>query len=342
MREAAEINAMFAAERAVPAPANDDLDAILADLPLTLEHIRAPVVTDLDGNAIEAETVPACPSTAPALVPDLVTRRPARRARKSLLRERENRAARLAYRRSTITSASAPTVAPLAEHPTPTPANSNTLTPTSPSPQTSTLKTDPKGGRRKKSRARLVASWEEAGELARLDYVNRAGMLRGRPFAWTLNVAPDVEKAANDNARGALDYLRRAVDRSLKRVPALKDAALPMWLVVETTDAGRIHLHGACFTDDPEHLPAIARALARAGGAWSGAGREYQVDLAPQRDPDAWAAYPVKRQARTRRHLREAADLALDVHVPIASWSRDLVADAKRLLGRERRAIGRL
>ncbi|MER2249497.1 hypothetical protein ABS772_06160 [Methylorubrum podarium] len=250
----------------------------------------------------------------------------------------------MAYRHSQVISATAPLAAPLAKQPTPIPANSNT--PNTPS-TTKGKSAQTKGRakektRTKKSRARFHATWEESGELTKLDYINAAGALRGQPFAWTLNLSPDVEQAANDNERGPLDYVSRRVRRHLDREPMLQGAALPLWIVIETTDSGRLHLHGAIFLDNSEFAPAIRRALSRAGGAWDAkAGEEYQTDLAPQRHPDIWAAYPLKRQGRTRRHVRDARALKHDAPVPIATWSRELVADAKRLLEEERRAIGR-
>ena len=82
----------------------------------------------------------------------------------------------------------------------------------------------------------------------------------------------------------------------------------------------------------PAELP-LARALT-AGVVVEGA--EWLV-----RHPDAYASYPFKREAQTRRHIRQATGQDEDAPVRIAAWSRDLLADAKRLLAEERRAIGR-
>lgn len=322
----------------LPLPANDDaeLDAWLTDLPVELEHIPAPVVTDLDGNHVEHEPHHTLPSL--RLKRILVPKRSSKRLPKSQARDRENRASRIAYRRSGVTTATHPLAGPLAKQTTPDSANTNTPS----QALSSTPSKSRKGGRPKKSRARFIANWNEAGDLGRLDYVNRAGALRGRPFAWTLNISPDVEKAANDNARGALDYLARRVRLNLGRQPALRDERLLSWMVIETTDAGRLHLHGAIFTDNPELLPSIREALTKAGGIWNAkAGHGYQTDLEPQRDLDDWSAYPLKRQGRTRRHLREAAGLSADAPMQIATWSRELIPDARRLLDEERRKIGR-
>lgn len=323
---------------ALPLPANDDaeLDAWLGDLPVELEHIPRPIVIDLDGNHVEHE--PHHPLPSPPVKRMLVTKRGSKRLPKSQARDRENRALRIAYRRSGVTSVTHPLAGPLAKQTTPDPANANTPSQT----LGSTTSKSRKGGRPKKSRARFMASWNEAGDLSRLDYVNRAGALSGKPFAWTLNISPDVEKAANDDARGALNYLARRVRLNLDRQPALRDQQLLSWMVIETTGAGRLHLHGAIFTDNPELLPSIRDALTKAGGAWSSeAGHGYQTDLEPQRHLDHWSAYPLKRQGRTRRHLREAAGLLADAPVQIATWSRELIPDAKRLLAEERRKIGR-
>jgi len=333
-----------------------ELDALLADLPFDLAHRPAPVVTDLDGNPVEEPTAPlSIPMQAPGLKQETVTRQRPARARKSQARDLENRVARMAYRRSRVTSATSPLAAPLAQNPSSTPSNLNTPSdlpdpsdpnaPTDLNPSTSPTQAKTPNALAKtkgrKSRARLMASWDEAGELTKLDYVNRAGAHQGDAFAWTLNLAPDVEKAANDNGR-PLDHLWRRVNSCLAREPALASASVPLWLVLETTPAGRLHIHGGLFVANPELLPAIERALAKAGGEWGAtAGREHQLDVGPQRTPDAWAAYPLWRQGQTRRHLREAAGLEPDAPVRIATWSRGLTADAKRLHAEERRAIGR-
>jgi len=297
------------------------------DAAVVLDPEFEAVLARFEAIGVANDDVPAAPS----LKPDLVTKRPSRRLKKSSLRDRKDRSTRMAYRRIATGAAEAPAGRPLAEHP---------ITPSKPITKPTTSITKPTT-KRTKARKRHLATWEEAGDLTRLDYINAALMVHGWRYAFTLNLAPDVIAAANDNARGPHDAYHRAIARALARVPP-PQGELMFWLVTETTGEGRQHLHAAVAVPCPDLLPAIEEALVRVGGWWRGPGREYQLDLEPQRHPAAWSAYPLKRQARTRRHIREATGLDANASVRIASWSRGLVPKAKRLLAEERRAIGRV
>ena len=303
-----------------PARVEDpELDALLD----TLDD----VVPDDEPSPAPANDNPA----APALTRRLVTKSPAparTRKRRTGLRQREDARDMRSHGRASEDEA--------VEHPAPP-----SPTPTSPSPShTQTKKTKPKArttittpGRR----ARMIAPWKDAGELPRLIAVNRGLAELGVPFAFSLNIDPALILAANDNARGALDYLRRRVALALKRAFGKTP---PMWLCVETDDDGRPHLHGGLALNDnhdPAHVEAV---LAKAGGAWTRKGSA-PADVRVQWEPDGWAVYPLKRMARTRRHLREAASLGPDARVPLVSWSGDLLEVGRRVHEEARRAIGR-
>lgn len=313
-------------------PANDDvltLDQRLAGAD-TLDEMLA----ILDAEDERATVIPApanddqAPAPAAPLNSILVTKKGRARRAKSHLRDREDAESRRTYRKGGTSSAVAGKSASSARH----------LTPPTPSHTNTTTTTKTKRGRTKTSRTRLLASWDKAGDMTRLGYVNDALALHGDRYAFTLNLSPDVIRTANDNARGPVDHYRREIARQLVKV--IPDRDVPMWFVLETTEEGRQHLHGAIALNDND-VPAVRQALKKAGGTWVGHGRGHQLDLAPQRLPDAWAAYPVKMQARTRRHVREAIGLDPDAAVPITSWSRCLIVEAKRLLADERQAIGR-
>lgn len=299
--------------------ADPELDALLD----TLDD----VVPDDEPSLAPANDNP----TAPALTRPLVTKSaaPARtRKRRTGLRQKDARDMR-SHGRVLEDEA--------VEHPAP-PSLSPTSTPihtTSPAqtkkPKARTTITTP--GRR----ARMIAPWKDAGELPHLIAVNRGLAELGVPFAFSLNLDPALIVAANDNARGALDYLRRRVALALKRAFGKTP---PMWLCVETDDDGRPHLHGGLALNDnhdPAHVEVI---LAKAGGAWTRKGSA-PADVRVQWEPDGWAVYPLKRMARTRRHLREAAGLGPNARVTLVSWSDDLREVGRRLHNEARQAIGR-
>ncbi|ACK86126.1 hypothetical protein [Methylorubrum extorquens] len=302
----------------VPAPANDDLadylDRELADLPLDFSDVPpAPIVSNLDGSPAEPEPAPV-PS-----VPDLVTRaaaRPRRKRRRSGLRQREDARRMRAHRRADAEE--------VVNH-LPTPANTNTKT-----SKTTPTETKPK------AITRRIASWDDAGELPRVIAMNRALDRFGVPMAFSVNFDPRFIKAANDNARGQLDYYRRRIAMALKRAVGETPA---MWIAVETDDDGRQHCHGGMARTDRHDPAVVLDALAQAGGNWTTQGSA-PADLRPQHAPDGWAIYPFKRAPRTRRDLREAAGLDAAARVTLYSCTDDLRTEAKRVYEEARRAIG--
>ncbi|WP_410824348.1 hypothetical protein [Methylobacterium oryzisoli] len=267
---------------------------------------------------------------APALARNLVKPKRPGRARKSVRRDREDAIRRGAYRASSNgtsgTSNAGPSVGPLplSPLPLPTPANTNTITNDN-APITKT----------KAKRKRAPASWRNAGDLTRAVYINDALSEFGTPFAFTVNLGPDVIKAANENRRGFVDLIRRRVERHLEKELGPSCA---WWFRIETTKDGRPHMHGAVAANGNE-LPAVRRALSKTGGTWCGAGKCYQTDVRVQDRPEGWARYTVKAAGQTRRHLREAAGLPATHNVPLSASSSNLKPVAKRLHEEERRAI---
>jgi hypothetical protein len=307
-----------------PTPANDDRPT--EDEPEDKDE-STPAIVSPTGEPLE--------KPAPALAPlkfDLVTKSGSARRRKSPLRDRQDAASKRNCRRSTQAPAEGNAKAPISKHSLPplTPHQNDNQK------QQSKEKTQEKAKRRTKSRARYVATWIEAGDLTRIGYVNDSLAIQGRRFAFTVDLSPDMIKAANDNPRGPLDFYWRKLSREwAKRLP---DHELAGWLVLETTQDGRQHLHGGIAVDhNGTMIPAAREALTATGGDWVGR----DAYLKPQQHPIAWARYPLKRQARTRQHVRKVLGLDPEAPVRIACWSKSLVKDAKRLLEIERRAIGR-
>lgn len=318
-------------------PANDDvLDALLADLPFDLPHVPAFVVTDETGapvtDVVTTAPVPVASaprSSAPVVVTDVVTKAPARTRRKRVrsgLRQREDA--------RTMRAAARGRAEEVVEHLPPPSSTSSTSTSTT---KNANDNDEPGTTKTSTGRGRMIASWENAGELPRIIATNRALDRFGVPRAFSLNISPELIRAGNDNARGQLDYHRRRIALALKRAFG---AAPPMWLVIETEDDGRQHLHGGIALTDRHDPAAILKTLSKACGDWTtqGSAPAYWRD---QYDPDGWAAYPLKRAPRTRRDLRQAAGLPPDARVGLYAASAELLAEGKRIHDEARQVIGR-
>jgi hypothetical protein len=298
-------------------------DAIPADDEEHAAPATAPVSANDNARTFDIDE-PEDDEPAPTLVRGLVTSPSRRRQRVSDLRQSEDA--------RSMRARGQPLPGEVVEdlsHPTPTQAEK-------PKGETHAQR-KPKGGRPKTSRARSIASWEDAGEKPRIIAINRALAEFGTPFAFSLNLDPDLIRAANDNARGFLDHVRRKVVRTLKRALG---RVFPIWLVVETDNDGRPHLHGGIALNDNDRPDEVEKTLAKSGGDWTRPGSA-PADVRRQWCPDGWACYPLKRLERTRRHLREAAGLDPDARVTLYSVTDDLREAGQRIHDDERRAIGR-
>lgn len=295
-----------------------------------LASLREPANDDAELDALLDTLDDAIPADdpAPAPVRELVTKsapKPRRLKRASGLRQRED-----ARRMRAHGQLGAEEVVEHLPPPSPTSQTHNKTKAKNSAKATTTITTGP-------TYRRGIASWKDAGELPRIIAINRAVADLGEPFAFSVNFDPKLIRAGNANERGLLDYLRRRVALELKRATG---RAVPMWVVVETDDDGRPHVHGGLALNDNDVPARIEEALVKAGGNWKRQGSA-PVDVRRQWNADGWAAYPLKRMARTRRHLREAAGLAPGAHVPLYAVTKDLRAAGERIHAEERKRIGR-
>ena len=295
-----------------------------------LASLREPANDDADLDALLDTLDDAIPADDPTPAPvcDLVTK-PAPKTRRlkraSGLRQRED-----ARRMRALGQPDAEEVVEHLPPPSSTPQTHNKTTAENSAKATTTITTGA-------TYRRGIASWKDAGELPRIIAINRAVADLGVPFAFSVNFDPKLIRAGNANERGLLDYLRRRVALELKRATG---RAVPMWVVVETDDDGLPHLHGGLALNDNDRPDVIEEALAKAGGNWTRQGSA-PADVRRQWNADGWSAYPLKRMARTRRHLREASGLAPGAHVPLYAVTKDLRAAGERIHDEERKRIGR-
>jgi hypothetical protein len=128
--------------------------------------------------------------------------------------------------------------------------------------------------------------WAHTTDLAKLTFANRV-LSKGEIFLpFTLNLGWKAIKAANDNAKGFVDYFRRRVTKELKR----KLGYCPDYWFIVHVKKGRPHAHGAIGVNDNEK-PRVKEALEIAGGRWRSTHPQYQVRFSRRGDPDGWVRY---------------------------------------------------
>jgi hypothetical protein len=129
-------------------------------------------------------------------------------------------------------------------------------------------------------------SWAHTTDLAKLTLANRVLSDREAYLPFTLNLGWKAIKAANDNAKGVVDYFRRRVTKELKR----KLGYCPDYWFIVHVKKGRPHLHGTIGANDNDKLR-IREALEVAGGRWQSAYPQYQIQFSRRGDPDGWVRY---------------------------------------------------
>jgi hypothetical protein len=136
-----------------------------------------------------------------------------------------------------------------------------------------------------------IPVWEHTSDRVKAAMAVRSIAERGG-HAFTLNLGPtriaDAVTGSKAFSTYVAGFIRRALERECGQVP-------DFMFTVEQTKRGKLHLHGAVDATD-NHLPAVKRALAHAGGLdWVPARRgETQVSLEPIHDADGWARYIFK------------------------------------------------
>lgn len=180
--------------------------------------------------------------------------------------------------------------------------------PLPPSDPSSSTKMTTKRARADKSDTRKAPAWRYTTEIIRGASYIRTVSTTGAGLSWSLNLGGTVLKAANDDATRFMGGFQ---DRLSKALKAEFGEARDFFFAIETTPAGRPHLHGAvdCTENDRERLEAV---LARCGGAWGSAHhKERQAHAGVLWGPDGWVRYTLKGMARTKRLLRLKAVLCV-------------------------------
>lgn len=149
-----------------------------------------------------------------------------------------------------------------------------------------------------------VPPWTRTTDYGKAIAANRVIAQRGG-YPFTLNLGPEVMKAANDDKKGFTDHMKRRVSRALKRVLG-EDR--PYWFALDVAENDRLHLHGAIQATEND-LQKITDAMIHAGGKWASThhrDKQFQFHGAlnlqdPDRHPDGWVAYALRNCGKVRR-----------------------------------------
>ena len=116
--------------------------------------------------------------------------------------------------------------------------------------------------------------------------------------AFTLNLSPEIEATARAHG-DPIAYIAKRVNCYLATSEL---AGVPYSMVIESSPAGRLHVHGVILMTDTD--PAgLKSALSRAGGKISGHAGSRQVKLVPIDNPEGWASYTAKDRRDTAKVL---------------------------------------
>lgn len=117
-----------------------------------------------------------------------------------------------------------------------------------------------------------------------------------RATSFTFNLTPIAQAEALAHPKGFLRSLCRAFNRALQR----RYGYVPLYWIAVDIEKDRLHLHGAIRLGLEDDLVLLAEVMKEAWGAWEGPGKQFQVDLNPQRCDDGWADYAMRNRAKVQ------------------------------------------
>jgi hypothetical protein len=184
---------------------------------------------------------------------------------------------------------------------------------------------------------RLPAAWDHTTVIAKLWAANRTLRLHGEPCSFTLNLSQtEIEKALRSR-KGFSGYFRESITRCLNRELGYKPK---LWIAVDITDAGRLHLHGGMAIRQRNEVHLAYDALSEAGGVWeSSTHNDKQAHVAFQYNPDGWSRYAIRARSKVQSALPGqriysiANGLIADARQVYESWRSRLAAEMSGCLG---------
>lgn len=137
-----------------------------------------------------------------------------------------------------------------------------------------------------------VPHWDHTGDLLKgLSWAIALHQQNARTL--NVNLGPEVIEAGRSHSHGFATYVRRRISRHLKVTAQRLDVPVPeFFFIIEDSDLGDAHLHGAILMPTtPRLYKAFRSALRDAGGNWHGGGSARQVDTREMDTPVRWIAY---------------------------------------------------
>jgi hypothetical protein len=140
--------------------------------------------------------------------------------------------------------------------------------------------------------------WRDVTPRLRCEFAHYERCRRGHVYAMSVNLGPEIERAALAKGKGAKRYL---TGRLMHHLSSALGPACEFWFVLEETQDlhPRLHFHGAIGCD-PNEEHKVRAALQAAAGKWGACNPQYQVKL--EQNPDNyWVTYAFKRCPTGRR-----------------------------------------
>lgn len=146
------------------------------------------------------------------------------------------------------------------------------------------------------SPSQSLPTWEKTSDFLKLFSATLDIMTTPEtaPYAFSFNLTPEAITKAKASPAGALDHLKRSLDKVLSRA----GLSLPYWFALDIDREERLHIHGA-FAAHPELVPAIRSAMVKAWGQWESAGKHHQLVVKPCNE--RWAGYAMKNRKRVAK-----------------------------------------
>lgn len=141
--------------------------------------------------------------------------------------------------------------------------------------------------------------WRDTHDELKAIYYQRVLAEGGATCTFTVNLSQDVLAVGSARTESFMKFVQERLARHLKH--ELKQP-ISYWFAIETSTAGRPHLHGA-FRIDQHDLDVVREALQGVSRAGAGVPVPRAVVLAPVSDGPGWAGYAMKNLALTKKQL---------------------------------------